>query len=55
MTIPRKGFGQEFEGYETAKPRVLSFIDHTHPTAAEFLGDAIVRDELTNHERPWVA
>jgi hypothetical protein len=31
------------EGY------VLSFIDDTHPTAAELFDDAIMRDGLANH------
>ena len=28
---------------------VLGFVDHTHPSAAEFLDDAVVRDGLTDH------
>jgi hypothetical protein len=31
------------EGY------VLSFIDHTHPAAAELFDDAVVRDGLADH------
>ena len=28
------------------QPRVLSLIDHTHPAAAQLLGDAVVRNSL---------
>jgi len=43
---------QEFEGDEAAEVHILGFIDHTHPTAPEFLDDAVVRDRLTYHEWP---
>jgi hypothetical protein len=28
---------------------VLGLVDHTHPTTAQFLGNAIVRDDLADH------
>ena len=31
------------------QPRVLGFVDHTHPAAAQLLDDAVVRDGLANH------
>ncbi len=43
---------QELESDETMQPRVLSLIDNTHPTAAQFLDDAIVRDGLAD-ELGW--
>jgi hypothetical protein len=33
------------------KPGVFSFVDHTHPAAAEFLDDAVVRDGLADHSK----
>src|SRR5208337_3396893 len=39
---------KELEGNETAKFSVFGLIDHTHPAAAELLGDAIVRDGLAD-------
>ena len=29
---------------DTGEARVLSFIDHAHPVAAQFFNDAVVRD-----------
>ena len=31
------------------QPRVLGFVDDTHPSTAEFCDDAIVRDSLADH------
>ena len=42
-------FGQELQRNETSKLGVLSLVDDTHPAAAEFLDDAVVRDGLANH------
>ena len=42
-------FGQKLEGDEAAKLRVLSLVDDTHPAAAEFLDDAVVRNGLADH------
>jgi len=49
LWVAGNSFGQEFECYETMKARVLSFIDHTHAAAAEFLDDAVVRNGLADH------
>ena len=40
---------QELQRKPAAKFEILSFIDHTHPTAAEFRNNTVVRDGLTNH------
>src|SRR3954447_14035323 len=39
----------ELQGYVTAKPHVLGFIDDPHATAAEFSYDAIVGNSLADH------
>jgi len=41
--------GKEFQGNEAAEFGVLGFVDHTHPTAAQFLDDAVVRDGFADH------
>src|SRR5208337_1105977 len=51
LTIPGKFFRQEFERYEAAELGVLGLIDHTHPSAAQLLNDAVVGNGLTNHAR----
>ena len=38
--------GQELEGDEAAERGVLGLVNHTHPPAAQFLDDAVVRDGL---------
>jgi hypothetical protein len=41
---------------KSAKLGVLGLIDHTHPTAAQFLDDAVVRDGLSHkleRSRHW--
>src|ERR1700674_262249 len=43
--------GQEFQGNEAVQPRVFGLVDYPHPTTAEFLDDAVVRNGLTNHSR----
>ncbi len=42
---------KEFQSDEASKIDVFGFIDHTHPPAAEFLDDAVMRDGLANHWR----
>ena len=37
------------ESDEASKIDVLGFVDHTHTAAAEFLDDAVVRDDLPHH------
>jgi hypothetical protein len=41
--------GQELEGDESVEFDILSFVDNTHPTTAQFLDDAVVRNGLTDH------
>ena len=40
---------KELQGNESTKLCVLGLIDDTHPPAAEFLNNAVVRDGLTDH------
>ncbi len=40
---------QEFEGDKPSELHILSLVDNTHPAAAEFFDDAIVRDGLADH------
>jgi hypothetical protein len=43
-------FGQEFERDETVQPRVFGFVNHSHPTATDFLDNSIVGNGLAQHE-----
>jgi hypothetical protein len=43
---------QKLEGDETVEPRVLSLVNHAHPTTAQLLDDAVVRDGLAD-ELGW--
>ncbi len=43
LLVFRHGLRQELQCDETAQPRVLGFIDDTHPATAEFLDDAVMR------------
>src|SRR2546426_1885379 len=49
MAIPGQLFGQEFQGHQTPELGVLDLVDNSHPTAAELLQDAVMRDRLANH------
>jgi hypothetical protein len=42
---------QELQRREALQPRVLSFVNHPHPTATEFLDDAVVRQRLAEQ---WI-
>src|SRR5271157_5353339 len=42
---------QELQGDEAAKAHVLSFVNHSHAAAAEFLDNTVMRDDLVDHER----
>src|SRR5579863_1701178 len=42
-------FGEKLECYETVETGIFSFIDYSHPSSAEFLDDAVVRDGLADH------
>jgi len=52
-------FRQEFQGHKPAKASVLGLIHNPHPTAAQLLDDAVVRDGLADQmkwpprERPY--
>src|ERR1700687_5600449 len=39
--------GQELEGHKATEFDILSLVDHTHPSAAQLLDDAVMRDGLT--------
>jgi hypothetical protein len=41
----------KLQRYEASKFGVLSFVDDTHPAAAEPLDDAVMRDRLADHMR----
>ncbi len=45
---------QELQGHIAAQPGVLGLVDHTHPTATQFLCDFIVGDGLADHVSWWV-
>ena len=49
LRVLRHIVGQEFESDKATKVGVLGLVNHTHPTAAEFLDDAVTRDGLANH------
>ena len=42
-------FGKEFQGNETAQPRVFGLINDTHSAAAQFFNDPVVRYKGANH------
>ena len=42
---------QELQSDHAAEFEVFGLVDHTHPAAAEFLDDAVVRDGLPEHWR----
>ena len=44
--------GQEFQGDKSVQPGVLGLVNHTHPSAAQFLDDAVVRNGLAD-ELGW--
>ncbi len=44
-----KLFRQKFQGHIAAQAGVLSLVDHTHPTATQFLCDFVVGDGLADH------
>ena len=41
--------GQELEGHKATEFDILGLVDHTHPAAAQFLDDAVVRNGLADH------
>src|SRR5271157_1110959 len=51
LRVARQFIRQELQGDEAPKLGVLGLIDDTHPSTAKFLDDAVVRDDLVDHER----
>ena len=43
--------GQEFKGDKAAQRGVLCQVNHTHPTTAELLNNAVMRDGLADHSQ----
>jgi hypothetical protein len=43
--------GEKLERDKAAKLGVFGLVDHTHPTTAQLLNDAVVRDGSTDHLR----
>jgi hypothetical protein len=43
--------GQKLESDKAMEPGVFRLVDHTHPTAAQLLDNAVVRDGLADHGR----
>jgi len=50
--VLRNIVGQEFQGDEPTKFRVLGLVDHTHSAPAQLFDDAVVRDGMPDH---WAA
>ncbi|MGO9606479.1 MAG: hypothetical protein ACLQAT_24330 [Candidatus Binataceae bacterium] len=55
LRVASNFIGQELEGYKTIEPGVFRFIDPTHPAAAKFLDDAVVRDGLADYWREMLS
>jgi hypothetical protein len=41
--------GKELQSYNPIQLGVLGFVDHTHPTLAQFFKDFVMRDRFVNH------
>src|SRR5215813_4663682 len=52
LRVGREALGKHLEGDVTPKPEVLCFVNHSHPTAADRLKDAVMRDGLA-FQRRW--
>src|SRR5215467_35700 len=48
LRIFGQGFGKELQSYTPPQTQVLSFVDHTHTTAAQFADNAVMRNGLRN-------
>src|SRR5215471_2764494 len=48
LRIVSQRIGKKLKGNETVEPCVLGLVDHTHPAAAEFFEDAVMRDGLAD-------
>ena len=42
--------GQEFQRYGTLQLQIERLIHYAHATGADFLGDSVMRDGLTDHD-----
>jgi hypothetical protein len=51
LRVLRHIVGQEFESNEATEVSVLGLVNNTHPAAAQFLDDAVVRDGLADQPR----
>ena len=51
LVVLRQFLGQEFQRDEAAELDVFRLVHHTHPAAAEFFNDLIVRDRFADHGR----
>ena len=49
LRVLRDLVGQELEGDKATQLHILGFIDHSHPTTAQLLDDAVVRNGLADH------
>jgi hypothetical protein len=45
-------FRQELQGHKTVKAGIFGFIHYTHPSTAQLLDDAVMRDGLAD-ELGW--
>jgi hypothetical protein len=45
----RDFIGQELQCDETVQAGVFSLVNHAHATAAEFLDDAVMRNDRADH------
>src|ERR1700757_5208962 len=52
QTIFGELFGKEFQRNVAAELSVLSFINHTHPSPAQFAEDTVMRNCLPKHAGP---
>ena len=41
--------GQKLQSHKAVQSRILGFVDHPHPATAEFLDQAVVRNDMTDH------
>ena len=51
LRVMRNFVWQEFQSDETTQLGIFSLIDNSHPTAAQLLDNAIVRDSVPDHWR----
>jgi len=49
LCVQSQIFGKKFQGHETGEAGIFGFVDYTHPSSAEFLEDAVMRNGLSEH------